>query len=89
MQLWPYSLKSKFQNRQICQRLLEPIGIVYTEPDASGASGASGAGSKSKSHDHGAPWWQKGNEDDDPEETWGNWGKDQEHRGVKRRHNDT
>ena len=88
MQPWPYSLKSKFQNRQICQRHLERIGIVYTASDASGAIGASG-GSNSQSHDHKAPWWRKVAEDDDPEETWGNWGKDQEHRGVKRRHNDT
>ena len=85
MQPWPYSLKSKFQNRQICQRHLEKFGIVYTASDASGAIGASG-GSNSQSHDNKAP--RKGAEDDDSEETWGNWGKE-EHRGVKRRYKDT
>ena len=88
MQPWPHSLKSNFQNRQICQRHLEPFGIVYTASDASGAIGASG-GSNSQSHDQKALWWRKGAEDDDTEEAWGNWGKDQEHRGVKRRHDDT
>ena len=67
------------------------MGIVYTASDASRAIGASG-GSNSQSHDQKASshWWRKGAEDDDSEETWGNWGKDQEHdRGVKRRHDDT